>query len=83
MVVVSLAKHRPAVIVRDRVHLVKNFTYESRQPYHIAAKLELDEARAFVAHIKREARALAALVRTLYAIDDPAARAKSSAVRGS
>ena len=30
-----------------------------------------------------EARALAALVRTLYAIDEPAARAKSSAVRGS
>lgn len=59
MVVVSLAKHQPAVIARDRVHLVKNFTYESRQPYHTAAKLELDEARAFVAHIKKEARILA------------------------
>jgi hypothetical protein len=59
MVVVSFAKHQPAVLVRDRVHLVKNFTYESRQPYHTAAKLELGEARAFVAHIKKEARVLA------------------------
>lgn len=60
MVAVSLEQREPAVLVRDRVHLVKNFTYESRQPYHTAAKLDLDEARAFVAHIKKGARALAA-----------------------
>lgn len=60
MVSVSLEQREPAVLVRDRVHLVKKFTYESRQPYHTAAKLDLDEARAFVAHIKKEARALAA-----------------------
>ena len=60
MVVVSLEKRQPAVLVRDRVHLVKNFTYESRQPYHTAAKLTLDEARAFIARIRKEARAFAA-----------------------
>lgn len=60
MVAVSLEKCQPAVLVRDRVQLVKNFTYESRQPYHTAAKLTLDEARAFVAHIRKEARSLAA-----------------------
>lgn len=60
MVAVSLEKREPAVLVRDRVQLVKNFTYESRQPFHTAAKLELDEARAFVAHMRKEARSLAA-----------------------
>jgi hypothetical protein len=57
-VAVSLAKGAPVVLVRERIHLVKNFTYESRQPYHTAAKLAPDEARAFVARIRREARAL-------------------------
>lgn len=59
VVAVSAEKGKPAVLVRDRVHLVKNFTYESRQPYHTAAKLAPDEARAFVAHIRKDARALA------------------------
>ncbi|HYL46213.1 MAG TPA: hypothetical protein VEU52_04245 [Candidatus Limnocylindrales bacterium] len=59
MVAVSLEKGAPAVLVRERVHLVKTFTYESRQPYHTAAKLEPKEARAFVAHIRKEARGLA------------------------
>lgn len=58
VVAVSLEKGAPVVLARERVHLVKNFTYESRQPYHTAAKLAPDEARAFVAHIRREARAL-------------------------
>jgi hypothetical protein len=58
-VAVSLEKGAPAVLVRERVHLVKNFTYESRQPYHTAAKLEPGEGRAFVAHIRKEARGLA------------------------
>ena len=59
VVAVSLEKRQPLVLLRDRVHLVKNFTYESRQPYHTAAKLGLDEARAFIALIRKEARAFA------------------------
>jgi hypothetical protein len=59
LVAVSLEKGAPVVLVRERVHLVKNFTYESRQPYHTAAKLAPDEGRAFVAHIRKEARGLA------------------------
>lgn len=58
-VAVSLEQGSPVVLVRERLHLVKNFTYESRQPYHTAAKLEPGEGRAFVAHIRREARGLA------------------------
>ena len=65
-VAVTLEKGAPVVLVRERIHLVKNFTYESRQPYHTAAKLAPDEARAFVAHIRKEARALAlGAIRTL------------------
>jgi len=63
-----LEKGAPVVLVRERVHLVKNFTYESRQPYHTAAKLAPDEARAFVAHIRREARALG--LRAIRALQD-------------
>jgi hypothetical protein len=59
MVAVMVEKREPAVLVRERVHLVRHFTYESRQPYHTAAKLDLEEARAFVAHIRKEACALA------------------------
>lgn len=59
LVALAVEKGVPTILVRDRVHLVKNFTYESRQPYHTAAKLDLDEARAFIAHIRKEARALA------------------------
>lgn len=58
-VAVLLEKGAPVVLVRERVHLVKNFTYESRQPYHTAAKLEPGEGHAFVAHIRKEARTLA------------------------
>lgn len=58
-VALMVEKGAPVVLARERVHLVKNFTYESRQPYHTAAKLAPDEARAFVAHIRKEARDLA------------------------
>jgi hypothetical protein len=66
VVAVALEKGAPVVLVRERIHLVKNFTYESRQPYHTAAKLAPDEGRAFVAHIRKEAQALAlGAIRTL------------------
>jgi hypothetical protein len=59
VVAVAVTKGEPEVLVRERVHLVKNFTYESRQPYHTAEKLEPGEGRAFLAHIRKEARGLA------------------------
>jgi hypothetical protein len=59
MIAVSLAKNVPELLVRRRVHLVKTFSYEYRQPYHTAAKSALDEGRAFVSYVKSEARALA------------------------
>ena len=59
MVALAIAKGSPAVVVRRRVNLVQTFTYEFRQPYHTAEKLPLEEARAFVARVRSEARRLA------------------------
>jgi hypothetical protein len=63
MIAVSLAKNVPELLVRRRVHLVKTFSYEYRQPYHTAAKSALDEGRAFVSYVKSEARAFARCAR--------------------
>src|SRR5215470_5143535 len=45
MVAVSLEKGEPVVLSRERVHLVEEFSYRFRQPYHTAEKMKLDEAR--------------------------------------
>ena len=50
----------PRVVLRERPHLVKTFTYEFRQPYHTAEKKpSFQEARAFIAGVRTEARGLA------------------------
>jgi hypothetical protein len=49
----------PTVLARERVHLVETFTYEFRQPYHTAEKMQPDEGRAFVSRMRTEARRLA------------------------
>lgn len=59
MVGLTVTKGAPAVLARERVHLVKTFSYRFRQPYHTARRLPLDEGRAFVAHSRTEARRLA------------------------
>ena len=59
LIALTVTKGAPIVLVRERVHLVENFTYEFRQPYHTAEKLPLEEARAFVARVRPEARRLA------------------------
>ncbi len=58
---VALAVRRgvPSVLARQRVHLVKMFTYEFRQPYHTAAKMPPTEGRAFISRVQTEARLLA------------------------
>ena len=47
------------VLVRQRPHLVKTFTFEFRQPYHTAEKVPRAEAEGVVSRMRTEARALA------------------------
>jgi hypothetical protein len=59
LVALSVSKGAPCVLARQRVHLVKTFTYKFRQPYHTAKRMPPDEGRAFVARVQSEARRLA------------------------
>jgi hypothetical protein len=59
LVAISLEEGLPHVILRERPHLVKTFTFEFRQPYHTAEKKPLDEATDFIAQVRAEARDLA------------------------
>jgi hypothetical protein len=59
LVVISLDKDEPRVIVRQRPKLVETFTYEFRQPYHSAEKMALDRAREFIAAVDSGAERLA------------------------
>jgi len=59
LVAMSLEEGSPHVLVRERPHLVKAFTYEFRQPYHTAKKKPAADAGDFIAGMRAEARALA------------------------
>jgi hypothetical protein len=59
LVTVSLENGVPAVLSRERVHLVETFSYRFRQPYHTAGRMPLEKARAFVAESLSEAKRLA------------------------
>lgn len=59
LVAVSLDDGRPIVLSRQRVHLVKIFSYTFRQPFHTAAKMEREDANRFVEQVKGEAQDLA------------------------
>jgi len=59
MVAVSLEPEGPKVLLRERPHLVKTFTYEFRQPYHTAEKMPLEKARAFLSRMESESKSLA------------------------
>ena len=48
LVAISLEEGSPLVLLRERPHLVKTFTYEFRQPYHTAAKRPPVEAHGFI-----------------------------------
>jgi len=58
-VAVCVEKGSPAVLARQRVHLVETFTYEFRQPYHTAEKMLDGQAREFISRMQAEARRLA------------------------
>src|SRR5580698_899776 len=59
LVALSLEDGLPRVLLRERPHLVKTFTYEFRQPYHTAEKRPPAEARDVIAHAQADARRLA------------------------
>jgi hypothetical protein len=59
LVVVTLEGGEPMILSRRRIHLVETFTYTFRQPYHTAANMSLDEARAFISHVETESQRLA------------------------
>jgi hypothetical protein len=59
VVAVCVEKGAPVVLVKQRVHLVDTFTYECRQPYHTAEKMQMGQAREFIARMQAEARRLA------------------------
>src|SRR5258708_13762458 len=59
VVALSLEEGSPLVLLRERPHLVKTFTYEFRQPYHTAGKKPPAEARGFISLVRAEARSLA------------------------
>src|SRR5271163_3205440 len=59
LVALSVNKGAPCVLARERLHLVENFTYKFRQPYHTGERLPLDQARSFIALIEKQAKSLA------------------------
>lgn len=59
LVAISLEEDSPRVLLRQRPHLVKKFTFEFRQPYHSAEKISPTEGRSFVSFVRNEARSLA------------------------
>jgi hypothetical protein len=59
LVAISLEEDSPRVLLRQRPHLVKNFTFEFRQPYHSAERISPAEGRSFVSFVRVEAKSLA------------------------
>ena len=59
VVAVCVEKGVPTVLERKRPHLVETFSYAFRQPYHTAGKMQLEEAREFIARVDGEAKQLA------------------------
>jgi hypothetical protein len=58
-VAVCMEGPTPKVLRRERLQLVKTFSYKFRQPYHTAEKLGLGRARNFVDGVREEAEELA------------------------
>jgi hypothetical protein len=59
LVVVSVEKGVPKVLRRERLRLVRTFSFKFRQPYHTAEKMRLMDAEKFVAGVRKEAEELA------------------------
>lgn len=59
VVALTITKNAPAILTRERLHLVKTFSYRFRQPYHTARRLPLEEGRNFISTSRSEARRIA------------------------
>jgi len=59
LVAIAVEEGSPMVLLRQRPHLVKTFTYEFRQPYHTAERVPRPEARGVISRIRTEAQGLA------------------------
>ena len=59
LVAIAIEDGFPMVLLRQRPHLVKTFTFEFRQPYHTAEKAPRAEARGIIMRIRAEALSLA------------------------
>jgi hypothetical protein len=59
--VACLEKGIPNVLHRERLHLVEEFTYRFRQPYHTAQKMPVAEAYGFITKVRTTATELACL----------------------
>lgn len=59
LVAISLEEGSPLVLLRQRPHLVKTFTYEFRQPYHSAKRSPPAEAPGIISRVRTDARPLA------------------------
>jgi hypothetical protein len=63
VVAIALERDQPLVLLRGRPHLVRQFSYTFRQPYHSAARLsetqDLRAASDFVGRVRIEAEQLA------------------------
>jgi hypothetical protein len=59
LVTVSVADGLPLVLSRQRIQLVKTFSYTFRQPYHTAARMDRVDAGKFVDNVRSEAEGIA------------------------
>ncbi len=59
LVAMGVETGEPVVLLRERVELVKTFSYKFRQPYHTAEKLPFARGREFISRVNAEARQLA------------------------
>jgi len=59
LVVVSVEKDLPVVLSRQRLNLVKIFSYKFRQPFHTAEKMPFANAGKFISSVRTDAEEIA------------------------
>src|ERR1700761_7581212 len=59
LVAVAMENGTPRVLLRQRPHLVKTFTFEFRQPYHTAERRPPAESHVIIARASADAQELA------------------------
>lgn len=59
MVAASLENGMPVILSRQRLQLVKIFSYKFRQPYHTAERMRGEDSARFIREVRKEAEQLA------------------------